>query len=241
MRLLIAIQDCDSRIMDIRAKQAAGPKRIEALRQEIETLENTLNEDLEQLKLSEHTVRETERTVEDLEDRLKKANAKLANISSNKEYKAALKEMEELKKEKMRLEDQLIDAMEGIEALKGRCKASEKDVAEGKRQFERDRDAVLKEQTVLKEELETFQDKKARFSEDIDVEIQRRYDYLREKRGGLAVTPVVKGVCQACHLGIPPQTFNELIRGDALMKCPNCSRIIYWGEDEGLQEDNLTV
>jgi predicted nucleic acid-binding Zn-ribbon protein len=37
-------------------------------------------------------------------------------------------------------------------------------------------------------------------------------------------------------MGIPPQKFNELIRGKDLMSCPYCMRIIYWGEDEGLKE-----
>jgi len=58
---------------------------------------------------------------------------------------------------------------------------------------------------------------------------------LRLKKGGIAISPVIKGVCQMCHLGIPPQKFNELIKGETLMTCPNCMRIIYWGEDERYQ------
>jgi predicted nucleic acid-binding Zn-ribbon protein len=37
-------------------------------------------------------------------------------------------------------------------------------------------------------------------------------------------------------MGIPPQAFNELIRGDKLLTCTNCSRIIYWGDDERFSE-----
>jgi hypothetical protein len=42
----------------------------------------------------------------------------------------------------------------------------------------------------------------------------------------------MKGVCQCCHLAIPPQKFNELIKGEKMMSCPHCMRIIYWGDDE---------
>ncbi len=235
MRLLIAIQDCDTRITGIRARLKAGPERIQAMKEDIETLTHTFNEGMERLEACKRSARESERTIEDLEERLRKADAKLANISSNKEYKAALKEIEELKREKTGLEDRLIEFMEEIEALKGACKAQEKELNEENRRFERDRDAVFKEQAALEAELETFQEKKTGFCRNIDVDIKRRYDYLIDKRSGLAVTPVIRGVCQACHLGIPPQTFNELIRGDSLMRCPNCSRIIYWGEDERFQ------
>ena len=49
-------------------------------------------------------------------------------------------------------------------------------------------------------------------------------------RRGLAVVPVVKGVCQGCHMSIPPQLFNLLQRGTTMETCPTCNRIIYWSE-----------
>lgn len=240
MTLLIAIQDCDTHIMDIQAKKEAGPKRIERLKQNLETLERILNEGRQRLKACEQEARQTEQEVENLEIRLKKANVKLSNINSNKEYRAALKEIEDLNREKALLEDRLIEYMEETEALKGECAIREQGVQEGTRQFEEDRDQVLNEQADLKEALETLQEQRARFSKHIDLNLLRRYDSLRGKKGGVAVTPVIKGVCQACHLGIPPQKFNELIRGDQFMRCPNCYRIIYWGEDQRFQKNGTT-
>ena len=72
--------------------------------------------------------------------------------------------------------------------------------------------------------------------ETIDQDLLKRYIFLRERKGGQAIGPVVSGVCQICHMGIPPQKFNELIGGDSLLTCPNCNRLIYWGEDEHYQK-----
>ena len=55
---------------------------------------------------------------------------------------------------------------------------------------------------------------------------------------GQAISSVIQGVCQICHMGIPPQKFNELMRGEALMTCPNCNRMIYWGGDEYFMNRN---
>jgi predicted nucleic acid-binding Zn-ribbon protein len=55
--------------------------------------------------------------------------------------------------------------------------------------------------------------------------------------GGRAVGPVKNGICQACNMNIPPQRFNELIKGNSLLFCPNCRRIIYWAEDEYYKEN----
>lgn len=240
MRLLIAIQDCDTHIMDIQAKKDAGPQRMERLKKDLEALERTLDEGQQRFKACEQESRATEQEVENLENRLKKAEVKLSSINSNKEYRAALKELDELKRQKALLEDRLIEYMEEMEALRGECEMGQQRVREGTRQFEEDRDRVLKEQAALEEALGRFQTQREQFTKDIDGTLLSRYDSLRGKKGGVAVTPVIKGVCQACHLGIPPQKFNELIRGDQLMRCPNCYRIIYWGEDRRFQENGAT-
>jgi len=62
------------------------------------------------------------------------------------------------------------------------------------------------------------------------------YDHLRKFKDGIAISPVTGGVCQACHMGIPPQKYNELIRGEELLNCPNCHRIMYWGDNEDFKK-----
>jgi predicted nucleic acid-binding Zn-ribbon protein len=89
----------------------------------------------------------------------------------------------------------------------------------------------------LEEDLRSLEMERDRLRAVIEEELLKRYSFIRERKGGVAVSPVIKGVCQACHLDIPPQQFNELIRGDKLMTCPNCIRIIYWGEDERFKND----
>ncbi|HFB84009.1 MAG TPA: hypothetical protein ENJ72_04385, partial [Thermodesulfatator sp.] len=34
-------------------------------------------------------------------------------------------------------------------------------------------------------------------------------------------------ICEGCHMNIPPQLYNELMRDNRLMECPLCQRIIY--------------
>ncbi|MFW6099188.1 MAG: hypothetical protein ACOC79_01675 [Thermodesulfobacteriota bacterium] len=72
MRLLIAIQDCDTHIMDIQAKKDAGPQRMERLKKDLEALERTLDEGQQRFKACEQESRATEQEVENLENRLKR-------------------------------------------------------------------------------------------------------------------------------------------------------------------------
>jgi len=85
---------------------------------------------------------------------------------------------------------------------------------------------------ALDQDFHLLEKERHSLSQAVDTGLLRKYDTLRERKGGIAVSPVVRGVCRTCHLRIPPQEFNELIQGDKLMTCPNCTRLIYWGDDE---------
>jgi predicted nucleic acid-binding Zn-ribbon protein len=146
-----------------------------------------------------------------------------------------LKELSELEKDKSLSEDKILDIMEQLEILEENCAASKAEKEALEASFERQRDEILKEIKVLDKSLESLENERTQFCQMIDQDLLKRYDTLRQRKGGLAISPVIKGVCQSCHMGIPPQKFNELIRGNALMACPNCNRIIYWGDDARFQ------
>jgi hypothetical protein len=232
VKLLIGLQDCDNRIRDAQNQKREKPIQIESLQKELDTSEAQLKAAIDELELNKRARRESERGIEELEDRIKKSNIKLNNIKSNKEYAAALKELDDLEKEKTRTEDNLIEIMEQIEALEEKCASNKTKGELLKKNFEIERDEILKELKVLDAVLESLENERSEFCKAIDEGLLKKYDILRQNKEGLSISPVFNGICQACHMGIPPQKFNELIRGDTLMTCPCCSRIIYWGEDE---------
>lgn len=232
MKLLIGLQDCDIRMRDAQNKKKEKPIRIERLQKELDQSESQLKAELNQLELNRRARRGSEQEIEELENRIRKSNIKLNNIKSNKEYTAALKELADLEKEKTLMEDGLIEIMEQIETLEERCVSNKTKGEVLKENFEMERDVILKELKALDKVVENLENERADFCKTIDEGLLKRYDILRQNKEGLAISPVVKGICQTCHMGLPPQKFNELIRGDALMSCPYCSRIIYWGEDE---------
>lgn len=237
MKMLIALQDCDIRMRDIQIKKEEGPKKIQRLKEKLASVEDQLEEEANRLEEYTRDRRHAEQEIEEIENRLKKADIKLSNIKSNKEYQAALKEIDDLKREKLLWEDRVIDILEQVEALEAKYATSRKKGEETRQQFELDHNEILKILKALNQDLDKIEKKRIQFSQAVDPDLLRRYDSLRARKGGIGVSPVIKGVCQTCHLDIPPQEFNELLRGDKLMTCPNCTRIIYWGDDERYQNN----
>jgi len=236
MKALVGIQDCDTRIREIQKKREEGPLKIQRLEEGLKVIESNLKEDLALLESYKQERRGLEQEIEDLENKTNKSNIKLANIKSNKEYTAGLKEISDLKAGKSLLEDKVIELMEEIEAREASFVASTKEKERLEEKVKEDRLEVLKELKALDKDLESLERERARFSQSIDEDLLSMYDSIRRHKGDVAISSVIQGVCQTCHMGIPPQKFNDLIRGDELMSCPHCKRIIYWGGDAGLQD-----
>jgi predicted nucleic acid-binding Zn-ribbon protein len=232
MEGLIRLQDCDGRISDLLKRKEEGPRRIHALDRDVDSSEMLLKEAKAMLDARKQDRRQLERDIDDLESRASKSQTKLSGIKSNKEYQAALKEIDDLKTEQARLEDRALEIMEELDALEVKCRDMEAERKSLRQRVEAEKRHVEEEIRALDRELDQSEKDRHGISQTINRELLSRYDLIRTKKMGVAVSPVIKGVCQTCHLAIPPQKYNELIRGADLLTCPHCQRIIYWGDDE---------
>ena len=235
MKHLIGLQAYDIRIKEKLAQKEKGPAAMQKRKDDLAAAEALLQEEIDKLDSHNSLSRETESEIQDLDERLKKAETKLSSIKSNKEYKAALKEIEGIKREKEVLEITVIEMMEQKDELITACDDNRKKTEEMKKQFDQELKQIMRDMKILDKDLKELEKEREQCCKGTDSSLLKKYDMLRGHRNGIAITSVIKGVCQTCHMAIPPQKFNELIRGDKLMNCPNCARIMYWGEDERYQ------
>ena len=239
--VLIQLQECDNRIAKVLQSKELAPLRIQKLEDELRTVENQFKADEDQLEAFRKDRRQLEREIQELDGKIEKSSAKLTQIKSNKEYTAALKEIDDIKTIKFQTEEKAIQMMETAEELERKCKGHKETLKTLKDQSEKDKDAVKTELLSLEKDLDALQKERSQLCCDFDQGLLKKYVFLRERKGGLAISSVVTGVCQTCHMGIPPQKFNELIRGNDLMTCPHCNRIIYWGEDQDFQKTSTAL
>jgi len=234
--VLIHLQDCDNRIAKILKAKEQGPLRIQKLEDELRAQESRFKADEDQMEAFKKDRRLLEREIQELDGKIEKSSTKLTQIKSNKEYTAALKEIDDLKTIKFQTEERAIQIMETAEELERKCKEHKDALKILKEQCEKGKEEIGKELLGLEKDLEALQKERNRLCCDFDQSLLKKYLFLRDRKGGLAVSSVVTGICQTCHMGIPPQKFNELIRGNDLMTCPHCNRIIYWGDDQDFQK-----
>jgi predicted nucleic acid-binding Zn-ribbon protein len=188
----------------------------------------TLIEELkEKIEAAETQRRELEAQLADDLGWIKERQSKMMQVQTNREYQSLLKEIEDGKKNIKDKEEEIVRVMEGAEA-------NTKILAEHENLLKEEKKALTKESTQVKKHAGAIEGKKAKIvakrdamAKDIKTSALRKYDMLRIRRNGKAVVGVVNGICQGCFMSIPPQHFNNILKGDRILNCPTCQRILF--------------
>jgi uncharacterized protein len=209
------------------------PKRIAEIEKEFEKFESVY---LGKKAEHDHTRKQhqaLEQGIAEIEAKIKRSKARMNEVKNNKEYQAILKEIGDLEVEIREKEDGALELMETIEHLGGELKVLEKEVGKQKKKLQQDKQELQHEADQLKDRLTRIETLQEKVRAKLEPEVWKRSEILLQKQAGIAVAAVEAGVCQVCHLNIPPQKFIELQRDDSIMQCPNCHRFMYWPGHEG--------
>lgn len=171
--------------------------------------------------------KELEAELADELSRIKERQSKMMQVQTNREYQSLLKEIEDGKKSVKEKEEEIVRLMEASEA-------NTKIKAEQANQTDEEEKALAEESKKVKKHAEDIEGKKAKIvvkreamAKDINAAALRKYDMLRARRNGKAVVGVINGICQGCFMSIPPQHYNDIMKGDKILNCPTCQRILY--------------
>jgi uncharacterized protein len=164
--------------------------------------------------------------------KIDKSNEKLRAVKTNKEYQLILKEIEEIRKKNSGIEDRMIELLDQLEAQEGAVKQKEIQLAGFVQSCIEKKTAIADRVQQQVQAVERLNDKKEQIKASADPKTISILDDVKTKVRGLAVVPVEQAVCMGCHMNIPAQLYNELLRYDELRFCPHCNRIIYWKEKD---------
>ncbi len=177
--------------------------------------------------------RQQEKDLEEEIDRVKKAEARVFEIKTNKEYQAVQKEVENARKLNRQREEEILELLERIEEVQKNLGKGEKDLEKSRKECQRQISDLQKKAASFEDELAGEIRQREEKHKEIPPNLLTKYLLLLKKRQGLAVSRVVKGVCLACNMNLRPQLCIELQKKEDLILCPNCSRILFWENGSG--------
>jgi uncharacterized protein len=229
LQTLINLQAIDTRIAGLEADAARLPREIAAIHAAVEDAKKNAEQAKARLDAARKDQRAKEKDLEVVQAKRSKNEARLYEVKTNKEYSAVLIEIEEIKQEKARMEEEVLVLMEAQERLTGDIR--EADARFKQRESEgRGQEATLKEQLRgIEADLAGVRTERKELAGKLPANILADYDRILRARAGLALVPVTKpNFCGACRMTITPQRLQELRAQSSLIPCESCGRYLYW-------------
>ena len=209
------------------------PKRIAELEQGLAKCEEEYLARQAEFEHAGERRRSLEQVVAELQARIERSRNRMKEVKTNKEYQAIQKEVDEAKKEIAGREEEMLAALESAETLSAEVERLKAEVEERRRKLEENKRVLKTENAALQQKLDRLEALAEKVRERTERDLLRRYEFILRKQAGIGVAAVVTGVCQVCHMNIPPQKFIELQRDEHIMQCPHCHRFLYWPGHEG--------
>ncbi len=225
---LIELQKTDTNLRRLKQSIQTSEARRAEIEQEFEQHAFSIREIQTRRDNLTATRGDLEKQIAENKTYLERADRNLKHAQNSKEYETAMRETDALQKQIGGFETQIVETMESLEAVEKELeeRAEEIETLDAKRAAAlAEFDAALKiERTEFNSETKH---RETAFA-TLPARLASIYDRLAQRsRDGIAVAEVVGGACSACYIHLRPQVQLNVKKGDEIVVCENCSRIMY--------------
>ena len=242
LQKLIALQNLDTTIRKLEKALEAIPQRRAEIEKEFDQRAfeiRALESRRDEAKLTRARL---ENDVIEQRGRVERAERNLMSSKKQDEYTAAIREADAARKLISTLETQILEQMESLE----KAEASLTERADEITTLKSDREARLKqfdeETRSQSERLVEARKERDQVFANLPKAMSTMYARISARiRDGVAVAEARNRSCTACFMSLRPQVMAEIRRGEDIITCDNCGRILYYAPSDSLQTDSVAT
>jgi predicted nucleic acid-binding Zn-ribbon protein len=214
----LAIRQADVDLTDIRA-------RLDELRTDVDRIRDLLDRERQQLQEAEKLRAEHADALQQIDEK-SVSTKRRADVAKNaREAEATRSALEVLRREKDERSQETARIEAAIAQVRDQIGRHEGDFVQlGEMLQGEERAAQARSEEIVgrKREVELARQS---ISSRVRPDILRIYAMVFSKRGN-SVAEITNGVCRGCHISLPPQLYNQILRAERVYQCPNCQRIL---------------
>jgi hypothetical protein len=233
---LIALQKTDTNIRTLQTEIESIPERRAEIEREFDQRAFEIRGLEERRDVAFHERARLEKEIFEQKQRAERADRNLMAAKKPDEYTAAIREADAARKQISALETQVLEQMEVFDAaekeLKERAPEVEKLGADMQARFAAFDEQVSRQQ----QELDGTRAERERLLKELPKAMSTLYNRISARiRDGVAVAEARNGACTACFMALRPQIMADVRRGNEVITCDNCNRILYYEPERSAQ------
>lgn len=227
---LLELQRLDIRQMQIESLKGGLPNLVRQLNQEMERTEQSLAEQSGKLHAYEKERGILDMDIKAMEGKQKIYQTQLYQVKNNREYDAVTNEIESIKADIVKKENQMLELLDTIENTKKSVATFKEESEKLKSQFDVKKNELEGRLEKTEKEEEALKHERQKLVSQLNPKTVSSYERIRNAKGGYGVVLVVNNACGGCHKMLPPQRLLEIREMNRIIVCETCGRMIVWDE-----------
>ena len=213
-------------IQRVRAELDRGPRQIRAKRRVVENKQAELEQLRAKLLQTRKSADEKSLQLKSNEAKLHGLQVKLNQATSNREFEAVKGQMDADRMANSVLEDEILEALDRVDALKATIADAEKEKAQLEAEAEAFASETAAAEAGRKAELDALERSLAVAEKILPASLTPDYRRLVQAHGATALAPVDGKACSSCMTTVTPQQGIDL-RAGRFVFCRSCGRLLY--------------
>lgn len=230
IKKLVELQGIDSEMIKLKNRLVEAPKHLEELSSSLESIEEQMEQVKERLDLLNQQKKKLRQDIEEDSNKVKKSKNKLMMVSNTKEYHAMMREMDNLEKLNRFREDEMTNLIEDLQIHQERMEDLSSQRESMKEELAISQSTLDSEMDEINNRISQLEKSRKKACANVPMPILSRYNFIKDRLSNPVIVSVKGGVCKGCYISIPPQSFIEIQKGEQILSCPNCQRLIFWEE-----------
>ena len=226
---LIALQNADTNIRRLQTEIESIPDRRAEIEKEFDQRAFEIRAMEERRDNARHERTRLEAEIFEQKQRAERADRNLMAAKKPDEYTAAIREADAARKQISAFETQVLEQMEISEQAEKELAERAPDVEKLRGEMEASFKAFDEQAKVQQQQLEQARADRERLTRELPKATSALYNRISARiRDGVAMAEARNGACTACYMALRPQIMSEVRRGDEVITCDNCNRILYY-------------
>lgn len=229
---LVALSQVDKELDDFEPQINHISKALKEAKHKITKLNEELlqiDEDIKNIKIEQN---QNNNHILEFSERIKELSKKSASVKNERELNA-LKIEEDIAKEQLdSANDEIIRLDKILEAKENLKKELSEQIQKEELSLVDIQKEVEQKMQELEKERAGVYDKKNKLTVDMNQKIFSFYEKIRKWAKNTAVVPVRKQACYGCFMKIYDKTYLAVQKGEEIVTCPHCGRILYKEESK---------
>ena len=213
-------------LADLQDQLAAGPRQVAARTKQFEAAEAKKAAAQDDVKKARMAADQKQLQLKSAEVKHRDLEGKLNACKTNREYQALKEQLAADAMATKVLEDEILEALERIDALKPTVPAAEKEVEESRKMLASATAAVEAEAGRLADEVARVRGELETVERDLPADVRDRYERIVKQKGADGLAAVEGQSCGGCFQSLTGNMLSDLLMGRIIV-CRSCGRLLY--------------